>query len=266
MMGGFTQLQSMSLALYAHRELLFAWTMRIIRGRYKQSLLGGLWAIIQPVARAGLFTIIFTVFIPIDTGNTPYAVFSYTALLPWMLFSASIVDMVNSLIGNMSLVSKIYFPREILPVSALLARFLDFGIAFGILLLMMIYYQMPFTIYWLYLPLILLVLLALSLGVGFIGATLNVFYRDVQHLVEFGMQLWLYASPIIYPVTKVPAHLRTIYFLNPMAGVIEAFRSVLLHQQSPDSSLVTAAIISAVVLIVGYWFFKRSEFQFADVV
>jgi lipopolysaccharide transport system permease protein len=252
--------------IHTHRDLLLAWTSRTIRARYQQSLLGGLWAIIQPAARAAIFTIIFTQFIPIETA-VPYVVFSYTAMVPWTLFASSLTDMVDSLVSNMNLVTKIYFPREILPLAALLARLLDFFIAGGLLIGLMLYYRLPILTWsWLYLPLILTIQVALSLGLGLASAALNVFYRDVKHLFIFVVQLWFYATPIIYPISKVPEHLHSIYFLNPMAGVIEAYRAVLLQQQAPGSYLVTSAGAALIVLVIGYLFFKSLEFKFADVV
>lgn len=253
--------------LYAHRDLLLAWTLRTIRARYQQTILGGLWAIIQPAATAAVFTLVFTLFIPVDTGGLPYVIFSYTAMVPWTLFAASVSDMIDSLVINMGLVSKIYFPRAILPIAALLARVLDFGIASGVLVVLMLYYQMPlFSPGLLYLPVVLTIQLALTLGLGLAGSALNVFYRDVKHLFTLGMRLWLYATPVIYPVSLVPERLRPLYFLNPMAGIIEAYRAVLLYEKLPGSYLIISGITAFVVLLVGYWFFKRVEFQFADVV
>ena len=250
-----------------NRDLLLAWTSRTIRARYQQSVLGGLWTIIQPAATVAIFTIIFSYFIHIDTGKVPYAIFSYAALVPWTLFTASITDMVDSLVANMNLVTKIYFPREILPIAAMLARLLDFGIAYGVLFLLMVLFRLPlFPMGWLYLPVILSIQLALSLGIGLAGAALNVFYRDIKHLFALVLQVWLYATPIIYPTTMVPEQLRPYYFINPMAGIIEAYRAVLLYQRLPELNLLISAIISVIVLLIGYWFFKRVENQFADVV
>lgn len=254
-------------SLYTHRELVMAWTMRIIRSRYQQSVLGGLWAIIQPAAAAVIASIIFTLFIPIDTGDVPYLVFSYTAMVPWTLFSGSITDMVDSLTGNMNLVSKIYFPREVLPIAALLARLLDFAIAGSIVVLLVLFSRTSVSLLGLlYLPIILLIQLALALGIGLAGAALNVFYRDVRHLFVLGLQIWMYATPILYPATAVPERFQTIYFLNPMAGVIEAYRSVLLNHALPNPHLWISAVLSVVALLFGYWFFKSSESQFADVI
>jgi lipopolysaccharide transport system permease protein len=256
-----------SLTFSHHLDLLSAWTWRIIRARYKQSVLGGLWAVLQPAATVTIFTIIFTQFIPIDTGAIPYVIFSYVAMVPWTLFSTSTNDMVESLVTNMNLVTKIYFPREILPMAALLARLLDFAIAFSVLLILMVFYQMPlFTVTWLYLPAILAVQLALAFGLGLFGAALNVFYRDVKHLFVLGMQIWLYASPIIYPVSRVPEHLRDYYFLNPMAGVLEGYRSILLYGEAPGSSFLLSTAVALVIMVGGYLFFKSVEPQFADIV
>lgn len=253
--------------LWQYRELLVTWTLRSVKARYKQTLLGATWAILQPAATVAVFTVIFTYFIPVDTGDVPYAVFSYTAMVPWTLFSASVTDMVESLVGNMGLVTKIYFPREILPVAAMVARLLDSAIAGTLLVLLMVLYRQSFFARgWLVLPLILAVQLALTLGIGLAGAALNVFYRDIKHLLALGLQLWFYATPIIYPVSLVPERFRPFYYLNPMAGVIEAYRAVLLYQQMPGPHLLVSALAALVALLVGYWLFKRVEFQFADVV
>lgn len=248
-------------------ELLWAWTERTIKARYQQSLLGGAWAVVQPAAAALIFSVIFTYFVPIDTGGIPYLVFSYTALAPWTLFSGSITDMVESLVGNMNLIGKIYFPREVLPVAAALARLLDFAIAFAILLVLLLVYRLPvFTPAWVSLPAILAVQTLFTLGVGLAGAALNVFYRDMRHLFGLGLQLWLYASPIIYPVSAVPEPLRPLYFLNPMAGILSAYRSVLLDGQWPGPYFLLAAILSVLTFAGGVLFFRKVERRFADVV
>jgi len=258
---------SQATTIFSFHELTIAWTMRTIRARYKQSILGGLWAVIQPAATAIIFSIIFTRFVPIDTGEVPYILFSFAAMVPWTLFTTSISDMVESLVINMNLVSKIYFPREVLPFAALMARLLDFIIASLILIALIIFYGIPFlTPYLLYLPAIVMIQLALALGIGFAGSALNVFYRDIKHLIVLSMQIWMYASPIIYPVSSVPEQFRPLYFLNPMASIIESYRAVLLYQQPPNPYLILSAIIAVIVLGAGYWFFKKVEFQFADVV
>jgi lipopolysaccharide transport system permease protein len=252
---------------HSYRDLLIAWTLRIIRARYQQSLLGGLWAILQPVATVAVFTIIFTYFIPVNTGDMPYAVFSYTAMAPWLLFSTSLTDMTESVVTNMNLVSKIYFPREILVFAALFARLLDFFIAYSLLLILILFYKLPLSfIELLYVSLILVIQLCLSLGLGLIGSALNVFYRDIRHVITLVLQIWFYATPIIYPITLVPEKWRYVYNFNPMAGIIESFRSVILYNLPPAPSLYLSGIISIVFLGAGFWLFKRVEYLFADVV
>jgi lipopolysaccharide transport system permease protein len=249
------------------RDLTQAWTSRNIRARYQQSLLGMLWAVIQPAAQVAIFTLVFTMFVRVDTGKTPYVVFSYVALVPWTFLASSLADMSNALVSNMSLVTKIYFPREVLPISAMLARLMDFGLAAGLLIVLIVYFQVPvYPLGWLFLPVILAIQLALVLGLGLALAAANVFYRDVQSLLTLGIQLWFYASPIIYPVTMVPERLRTFYFLNPMAGILEAYRDVLVNGQVPQSSLIVSGVVSLAILLLGYSFFKKVEFLFADIV
>lgn len=249
------------------RDLISAWASRTIRARYQQSALGWLWAVIQPAAVAAVYTIIFSWIVPIDTGGTPYVVFSYAAVIPWTFLAASLADMTLSLVGNMDLVSKIYFPREALPIAAMAARLMDFGIAAILLLVLMLIFGIPlFHVSWLFLPVILLTQLALVLGLGLACAAANVFYRDVQSLITLGLQIWFYASPIIYPLTAVPEKFRAYYFLNPMVGIIEAYRDVLIYNRLPGSYLLISALIALVIFLLGYRFFKRVEFQFADII
>jgi lipopolysaccharide transport system permease protein len=253
--------------LYFHRELLLAWTSRIIKARYQQSMLGGLWAIIQPVVTALIFSVIFTFFVPINTGGVPYIVFSFTAMVPWMFFSSSILDMVDSLIANMNLIGKIYFPREVLPISSTLARLFDFMIASVVLGGLILFFRIQVSFSGLmFFPLIVVTQIALIMGLGLFGSALNVFYRDVRHLFMLGLQIWMYASPVIYPASAVPVQYQSLYFLNPMAGIIQAYRDILLHQQLPGSYLYYAMMVSIFVLLTGYWFFKRVELQFADAI
>ncbi len=253
--------------IFQSRDLLWEWTSRNIRARYQQSALGWLWAVIQPVAQVAIFTIIFTRLVPINTGHIPYLLFSYVAIVPWTLLAMALPDMANALVDNMTLITKIYFPREALPIAALLARLMDFGVAAILIVILLLVYRVPaFPLGWLYLPLILAIELVLILGLGLACAALNVFFRDVRSLLVLGLQVGFYASPIIYPVSLVPAWLRPIYFLNPMAGVTAAFRDVLLEGQLPGPYLAQAALVALLVFLAGYWFFKRVEFQIADIV
>jgi lipopolysaccharide transport system permease protein len=256
-----------STTVFQHRDLLTAWTIRTIRARYQQSILGALWAVFQPAATVAIFTIVFSYFVRVDTGGIPYVVFSFTAMVPWTLFSTSVNDMVESIVTNMNLVGKIYFPREILVFAAMLARLLDFIIAFAVLILLMIFFKIPvFQISWLLLIPILAIQLLLALGLGLLGGALNVFYRDIRHLVALGLQLWLYATPIIYPVTLVPEQLRGLYFLNPMAGAIEGYRAILLHGMMPGNYLWISTLVAITIFFFGFWFFKRVEHKFADII
>jgi lipopolysaccharide transport system permease protein len=253
--------------LFQAKDLLWAWTGRNIRARYQQSALGWLWAVIQPAAQAVIFTLIFTLFVPVNTGKTPYVVFSYVALAPWTFFAVSLADMSNSLVGNMTLVTKIYFPREALPIAAMLARLMDLGISAGLLIVMMLYVQSPVFLFgWLCVPAILAAQILLVMGLGLAAAAASVFYRDIQSLLALVIQLWFYACPIIYPVTLVPDRLRVFYYLNPMAGILEAYRDVLLNGRLPGIHLGMALVTSLCIFLAGYWFFKRVEFRFADVV
>lgn len=253
--------------LFRSRDLLREWTSRNIRARYQQSVLGWFWAVLQPTAQVAIYTVVFTLVVRIDTGNIPYVIFSYVAMVPWTLLASSLTDMSNSLVDNMSLVNKIYFPREVLPVAALLARLIDFGVAAVLVVVLMVIYKVHvFPLGLLFLPVILGIQLILMLGIGLATAAANVFVRDIRSLMMLGLQLWFYASPIIYPVTAVPENLRPYYYLNPMNGIIEAYRDVLLRSQLPGSYLIPSVVISIVVFILGYWFFKRVEFLFADIV
>jgi lipopolysaccharide transport system permease protein len=252
--------------LYSSRDLLLAWTSRNIRARYQQSALGWIWAVLQPAAGAILFSIIFTVFVPIDTGETPYIIFSYVAMVPWTLLASSLADMSGSIVVNMSLVTKIYFPREVLPIAAMFARLMDFGVAAALLLGFFVFYRIPLSAAILFLPVILAIQLLLIIGLGLATAAANVFYRDVQSLLTLVIQLWFYASPIIYPVTMVPEQIRPFYFLNPMAGILVAYRDVLLNGVFPGTYLIPSAAVAIILFLGGILFFKRVEFLFADIV
>ena len=253
--------------LYRTRNLLWAWTGRNIRARYQQSLLGWFWAIMQPAAQLVIFSVVFTLFVPIDTGDVPYPVFSYVAVVPWTLLLTSLPDMTDSLIANMGLITKIYFPREILPIAAMLARLMDFGVAFGLLVVLMILFRVPvYVAGWAFLPFLLMIQLMLMVGLGLACAALNIFFRDVRSLLALGLQIWFYASPIIYPVSMVPEQLRPYYFLNPMAGLLEGYRDILLYQRLPGPYMLTSTLVAIVIFVLGTWLFKRVEFKFADIV
>lgn len=256
-----------AIKLFKMSDLIVTWTSRILKTRYQQTVMGGLWILIPPVTSAIVFTAIFTLFVPIETGETPYIVFSYAALVPWNLFAGSLADMTGSLIDNMQLITKIYFPREILPLSSLLARIIDFLVSYSILFILILYFRIEINLVgWLFLPLILAIQITFTFGLGLAMAAMNVFYRDVKPILSLVIQMWFYASPIIYPISMVPEKFRLIYFINPMAGILESYRAVLIDGTLPGSYLLISATIALVTLVFGYWFFKRVEFQFADII
>lgn len=248
-------------------DVVRAWTDRTLRARYQQSALGWLWAVIQPVATVAIFTVVFTRFVHVDTGDVPYVVFSYTAVAPWALLANALPDMSMSLVSNLNLVTKIYFPREALPIAALVARVVDFAISAVLLILLVLAVGLPASPLWLvFLPVVFAVQMVLMLGLGLGCAALNVFYRDVDPVLKLLIQIWFYASPIIYPVAMVPAEWQWLYFANPMAGLIESYRDVLLEGAAPGPYLMPAALVSVAVFVAGYGFFKRAEARFADVI
>lgn len=255
------------LELYNARELLYSWTFREFRVRYSQSVMGAAWAVLQPLVLMLIFSVVFSLVLRIDTGGIPYPVFSYVGTLPWTLFATSITFAVPSLVANMNLVSKIYFPREVLPISSILVALVDFAIAAALLVPMLLIYHIPITWTVLFIPLLVLVQTFLTLGIGLFASAVNVFYRDVRFVVPLALQVWMYLSPVIYPVSTVPEQWRTLYFLNPMAAIIDSYRRVLLMGQMPDWPYFgLATVVSLVVLVLGYRYFKHAEREFADLI
>jgi lipopolysaccharide transport system permease protein len=254
-------------AVWHYRELLYFLTSRDIKVRYKQTVIGTGWAIFQPLMTVVIFTIVFGNFAKIPSDGLPYPVFTYTALLPWTYFAQAISRSGISLVGNANLISKVYFPRLLVPLSAALAPLLDFVVAFVALLGMMAWFGIVPTWHVVTLPLFLLISLVTALAVGLWLSALNVKYRDVGHTIPFLIQFWMYASPVAYSVRLVPEKWRLLYSLNPMAGVIEGFRWALLKQESPDFGvmLISAVMIMA-LLLGGLVYFGRTEETFADVV
>ncbi|MCC6456220.1 MAG: ABC transporter permease [Caldilineaceae bacterium] len=257
-----------NLALLAqYRELLVTWTYREIRTRYRQSVLGLGWTVIQPVFQMVVISIIFGNFLRIPSEGVPYPVFAYTAILPWTLFSTSVASAVPGVISNMDLVTKIYFPREILPLSAILARLVDFAVASVVFVGLMLWYQIPLHATVLYVPLLLAIQMLLATGIGLLGAAASVFLRDISFAVPMAMQLWMYATPVIYPMSVVPERWRPLYLLNPMAGLIDSYRRVILDGAAPDFQYLGAsALLSILVALVGYYNFKRLEATMSDVI
>lgn len=249
------------------RELLLTWTMRDFRVRYSQSVLGAAWAILQPFSLMVIFSLVFSVFIKIPTGGVAYPIFAYTALLPWTFFASALSAAIPSLVEHLDIVSKIYFPREILPFSAILVASVDFGIAALVYALMLVFYRVAIGPLALIALLALLIQLLLTFGISLVGAAVNVFYRDIRFVIPLMLHLWFYLSPVIYPVELVPERFQPLYFLNPMAAIIETYRRTLLFNQPPDwPYLGLAALVSLAVLLLGYRYFKRVEREFADAI
>ncbi len=251
--------------LWRFRELVFFMTWRDLKVRYKQTLLGASWAVLQPFLTMVVFSIFFGGLAKMPSDNVPYPIFSYAALLPWGLFSKALHDASRSLVTSSHMITKVYFPRLILPMSTILAGVVDFGIAFVVLLLMMVYYQItPTPAVWL-LPLFLLLALVTALGVGLWLSALNVLYRDVGYMTPFLTQFWMFLTPIVYPASLVPEQWKVVYALNPMAGVVEGFRWALLGTQTQLAPLLAVSVpVSLLLLVSGLFYFRRMERLFAD--
>ena len=253
--------------LWRYRELVYFLVWRDILVRYKQTLLGAAWAIFQPLMQMVIFNFLFGNMANIATGEIPRPIFTFSALLPWNLFSKAIIDASNSLVANRNMITKVYFPRLVVPLSSVLSGVVDFLIAFVILVGMMVYYQVavPATV-WL-VPALILLALTLALGVGLWFSAWNLHYRDVRYLIPFLSQFWMLASPIAYPLSEIPAKWQTLYMFNPMVGVVEGFRWALLGGGDlPQTALLISVGISLVVLIGGLYYFRRMERTFADTV
>ncbi|HEY3248955.1 MAG TPA: ABC transporter permease [bacterium] len=248
------------------RELIGALVYRELAVRYRQSVLGLLWAVVQPVLLMVVFTAIQQV-VAFRSGGTPYPVFAYAGLLPWTTFSNAVLFAGRSVVGNASIVRKIYFPWEILPTASVIVALVDFVLAFAVLLILLGYYGLPFHPTLLAIPVLLLVQTTLALGVGYATAALGVFRRDALLAIPFVMQIWMFASPVIYSAGAVPARLRGLFLLNPMAGVIEGYRAAILDGRWPSPELLgVSALVSGAVLLLGYAVFRRLEPLFADVI
>jgi lipopolysaccharide transport system permease protein len=254
--------------LYQYRDLLWLWTMREVKVRYKQSLLGVAWAVLQPLALTVVFTLVFSRLVRVDTAGVPYPVFAYTALVPWTLLATSLSFGIPSLVNNLNLVTKIYFPREILPLASIGAALLDFAVAALIFVGMLLVYRVGPSLYVLWVIPLLVIQIVLMAGVVLLGSAVIVFFRDMRFVVPLVTQVWMYATPIIYPSELVPERLQPFYFaLNPMAGIIDGYRRILVMAQAPRVPFVgMAALISVLMLLVGYAVFKRTEPLFADLI
>ena len=256
------------LRLRQYADLLATLTLRDIQVRYKQTFLGAAWAVAQPVAFMVILTALKTVvFGETDSEGVPHPIFLYCAMVPWVFFQSSLTFSTTSISGNMNLVKKIYFPREIFPWASILACVVDFLIASAIFAVMMALYRVPLTWHLLWVPVLFAVELTFVLGVGMFASASNVFYRDVKYLIPLGVQLLFFASPVFYSVSRVPDSMRTWYMLNPMAVVIDGFRQTIIHGASPAlGPLAVSLVVSVVFCASAYAYFKRVEVKFADLI
>ena len=254
-------------ALWEYRELLYFLVWRDIKVRYKQTALGAAWAILQPVMTMIVFSIFFGRLAKVPSDGVPYPIFAYVALLPWQLFAFAFSESSNSLVASQNLITKVYFPRLVIPISSVLAGLVDFAIAFVILLAMMLYYGIVPTAAMALLPLFLLLAVVTALSVGLWLSALNVKYRDVRYTIPFLTQFWMFATPVAYPASLVPEKWRALYGLNPMAGVVEGFRWALLGKSHAPGPLLWVSVAAVVVLLIGgLRYFKKTESTFADIV
>jgi lipopolysaccharide transport system permease protein len=253
--------------LIEYRDLFYFLVKRYLQMRYKQTVLGGLWVIIQPLLLMIVFTLFFGKLARIPSEGVPYPIFNFSAMVAWIYFANAITSSGNSLIENTSLVSKVYFPRLMLPLAPIVAGLLDLAIAFVLLIGMMLYYHIYPTIMILMIPVLVIIMILTASGAGLLLSSLNAKYRDIKVLVPLLIQIWMFVSPVVYPTSLVPEDYHVIYALNPMAGVIEGFRSTLLGTASfPTQMLVTSSLVSVMLFIIGILYFRQVERYFADVI
>jgi len=249
------------------RELLYYLVLRELKLRYKQAAIGVAWAVIQPVLAVLIFALIFGRFAKMPSGGQPYILFAFTAVLPWTYFAEAVRRSTTGLISDAELIRKVYFPRLILPLATVVAPLVDFALGLIILLGLCIWYHVPLTSNLLFLPVFLVVAVALALSMGLWLGPLSVRYRDVIHALPFVIQIWLYASPVAYPMSIVPERWRLLYGLNPMVGVIEGFRWVVLGAERPDAvAMLTSSVVIAASLTAGLIHFRKMERSFADII
>ncbi len=253
--------------VWEYRELVWFLIWRDIKVRYKQASLGIAWAVIQPVMTMLVFTLIFGRLAQLPSDGLPYPVFTFTALLPWQLFSGALTGSSNSVVNSASLISKVYFPRLVIPIASVMATLVDFSISFGVLLGLMAWYGISLQLAVVVLPLLVMLALTIALAVGLWASALNVRYRDVRHVMPFVVQFWLLASPVAYSTSLITTPMwRAVYSLNPMVGVIEGFRWAVLGSTPPSVLVVPSVLVTAVLFAGGLFFFRRTEASFADVI
>jgi lipopolysaccharide transport system permease protein len=252
--------------LWAFRELLWVLALRDVRVRYKQTVLGASWAILRPVLTMLVFTAVFGRFARVPSDGLPYPVFVYAGLLPWTFFAAAVAASGASLVGSANLVSKVYFPRLIVPLSSIGASLVDLFVSAGVLFALMAWYGVGWTPHLLAAPLLLVAVVFTALGVGTLLAALTVTYRDVTHLLPFLIQIWMFATPVIYPLSLIPDPYRGLMFLNPMTGLIEGFRSAFLGRPFDAMALAVSFAVALLFFAAGIAYFERVERRFADII
>jgi lipopolysaccharide transport system permease protein len=252
--------------LWAFRELFWVLTARDVKVRYKQTVLGFAWAIIQPVMLMVVFSIFFGRLAKMPSDGFPYPIFVFAGLLPWTFFANAVSSSGSSLIGSAQLVSKVYFPRLIIPMASVGGGLIDFAIAAGVLLLLMIYYGFGLTINLLMLPLLVAVLILVAVGIGTLLSALTVAYRDFRYVIPFMVQLWLFVTPVVYPTSIVPQDWRWLLNLNPMVGIIEGFRSAFLGGSFDFVALASSLVVAAVMFTIGVAYFEKVERRLADII
>ena len=253
--------------LYEYREVAFWLAVRQVKSRYKQTLLGGSWAVLQPFATMVVFTLVFGKMAGISSDGIPYPIFSFSALIFWTFFTTCVNAGTNSIVSNSNLIRKIYFPRETLPLAAMATALVDLAISMVVFGGMLCYFRVPLHASALLVVPLLLLQMIFTFGVICALSSVNVFFRDIGHAVPLVTQLWMFASPIAYPLSAVPARFKALYLLNPFAGLIEGYRDVLLRGVPPDPRVMAyTAAVCLVGFAVGYAFFKRTELLFADVI
>jgi len=251
--------------VWRYRELLYFFVWRDLKVRYKQTAIGVVWVVLQPLLAMLVFTLFFGRLAKMPSEGLPYPVFYYTALLPWLYFAASLTLATNTVVENERVITKVYFPRVILPFSAVLSGLVDFGIGFLLLMCMMFYYHLVPTVATLLVPVFLMLAVLTALAVGLWLSALNAVYRDVRYVIPFLVQFWLFASPVAYPSTLVPERWRWLYGLNPIAGVVEGFRWAITGQGQPPGRLVLVSALSVLAIFVGgVIFFQKMENRVAD--
>jgi lipopolysaccharide transport system permease protein len=252
--------------LWAYRELLYFLSWREVKVRYKQTIIGLAWVVMQPLIMTIVFTLVLGALARVPSDGIPYPLFSYLGVAPWTFFSGAALSSGQSLVGNVHLITKVYFPRFVIPAAAVGSKLLDFGVAFIILAGLLVYYHVPPSATLLLLPILIAIISLFALGIGMWTSSLNVKYRDVGVALPVLLQVWMYASPVLYPSSLVPAQWRTLYGLNPMVGLIEGFRAAVLGRPFPGRAVAVSALSAVVLFICASYAFRRMETSFADVI